>query len=260
MKIRQYQVDAFAAERFRGNPAAVCPLERWLPDGTMQSIAAENNLAETAFLVREPEGWRIRWFTPAMEIDLCGHATLASAWVLWSELGESVDEVAFASQSGPLTVARKDGLLELDFPSRPAGDGPVYPLLEEALGGEPEEVLASRDYLVRYASEREVRALNPDMRTLARADRFVIATAPGDSGCDFVCRFFAPSAGVPEDPVTGSAYCTLIPYWSDRLAKTKMFARQLSARGGEVWCEDRGERVGIAGRCVTFLRGEIDLG
>jgi predicted PhzF superfamily epimerase YddE/YHI9 len=259
MELPLYQLDAFAAGLFQGNPAAVVPLDQWLPDTTMQSIAAENNLAETAFFVRNGERYHLRWFTPAFEIDLCGHATLAAAHVIARILRPGLGEVVFDTRSGELRVAAKGDLLELDFPARPpVGVTPMGPVLE-GLGGSPVEVLASRDYFVVYRTEAEVAALRPDMGLLTQCDKFgFIATAPGEN-CDFVSRFFAPAAGVPEDPVTGSAHCTLIPYWAGRLGRTELFARQISARGGELWCALRGDRVTMAGKSVLYLRGAIEV-
>ena len=258
MEIPIYQVDAFASGPFRGNPAAICPLERWLPDHLMQSIAAENNLAETAYYVPENGRYRIRWFTPTVEVDLCGHATLASAAVILQirrEIAES--RVTFDSRSGELSVDYADGLYTLDFPARPAAPQPENAALSEALGARPTAFLSAECELCVFETEEQVRALAPDMRALETLDSFaVIATAPGRD-CDFVSRFFAPRAGIPEDPVTGSAHSTLIPYWSARLGKQRMFARQVSARGGEIWCEDRGGRVGIGGRAVHYLKGTI---
>jgi PhzF family phenazine biosynthesis protein len=253
-----YQVDAFAERLFTGNPAAICPLEEWLPDTVMQAIAAENNLAETAFFVRDGEGYRLRWFTPAVEVDLCGHATLASAYVVMTCLRPELESVSFQSRGGELVVRRDGGLYALDFPARPPEHCQVHPRLIEALGTVPLEVLAARDYLVVYQNEEQVRTLQPNMELLSLMDRFaVIVTAPGSGGVDFVSRFFAPAHGVPEDPVTGSAHCTLIPYWSKRLGKTRLHARQISRRGGELFCEHRGERVTIAGRAVLYLEGSI---
>ena len=260
MKLRLFQVDAFASRVFAGNPAAVVPLDRWLPDETMQAIAAENNLSETAFFVGEKGYFHIRWMTPTEEVDLCGHATLAAAWVVFNEIEKGRTEVHFRSQSGPLRVSALGDTLSLDFPSRPpeAKSG-ATDTLTAALGARPRDVLASRDYMAVFETEDEVRALKPDMTRVSALDRMaVIATAPGRD-CDFVSRFFVPSLGIPEDPVTGSAHCTLVPYWSKRLGKSRLFARQVSARGGELWCEDRGERVAIAGRCVKYLEGTIEL-
>jgi len=258
-RIPVYQVDAFASRVFTGNPAAVCPLEQWLPDDQMQAIAAENNLAETAFFVPNGGGYHLRWFTPTVEVDLCGHATLASAFVIFDKLDPAAQSVEFFTKSGKLIVTREGDLLSLDFPARQPLECEVYPGLIPAMGGQPEKVLASADYLVVYATEAELRNVQPDMDALATADRFaVIATAPGRD-VDFVSRFFAPKQGIPEDPVTGRAHCTLIPYWSKRLGKAKLRAYQASPRGGELWCEDRGERVTISGKAVPFLEGTIYL-
>jgi PhzF family phenazine biosynthesis protein len=254
-----YQIDAFSNAVFGGNPAAVCPLERWLPDTTLQAIAAENNLAETAFFVKNDSGFHLRWFTPAVEVDLCGHATLASAYVLFEFLGERSNEIHFDTKSGRLGVSRDGNLLTLNFPARPAESVEASPNLIKSLGREPQAVFAARDYLIVYDSEEAVRSLNPDMEGLKQIDRFaVIVTAPG-TDYDFVSRFFAPGKGVPEDPVTGSAHCTLIPYWAKRLNKTKLQARQVSKRGGELFCELDGDRVRISGRAALFLKGEILL-
>jgi PhzF family phenazine biosynthesis protein len=260
MKLRMFQIDAFASRAFTGNPAAVVPLDRWLPDATMQAIAAENNLSETAFFVGEKGYFQIRWMTPTDEVDLCGHATLASAWVVFHEIENGRTEVHFGSKSGPLRVSGNGDRLALDFPSRPPepAEGSSA-AVGDALGARPRAVLASRDYLAVFGNEDEVRALEPDMAKVAALDRMaVIATAPGRDS-DFVSRFFGPAVGVAEDPVTGSAHCTLVPYWSKRLGRASLFARQVSARGGELWCEDRGERVTIAGRCVKYLEGTIEL-
>jgi PhzF family phenazine biosynthesis protein len=255
-----YQVDAFAESVFSGNPAAICPLDAWLPDEKMQAIAAENNLAETAFFVRNGKGYKLRWFTPAVEIDLCGHATLATASVILNDLTPNEPSVSFETKSGTLTVTRAGEVYSMDFPARPPqACADVYPGLLAALGGKPEAVLAARDYFVVYGSEEELRALKPDMAGLMNLDRFaVIATAPGRD-FDFVSRFFAPAKGVPEDPVTGSSHCSLIPYWSQRLGKKKLHAFQASPRGGELWCEDRGERVTISGKAVRFFEGNVFL-
>jgi predicted PhzF superfamily epimerase YddE/YHI9 len=259
MNIPIYQIDAFTSSVFGGNPAAVCPLERWLDDATLQAIAAENNLAETAFFVPQGQGYALRWFTPTIEVDLCGHATLASAFVIFGELDPARAAVTFATRSGDLTVRRDGELLVMDFPAlAPEPCAPPEALLA-GLDAVPREVFAAMDYLAVYDSEDQVRALRPDMALLARLDRRgVIATAPG-LRADFVSRFFAPAAGVPEDPVTGSAHCTLTPYWSQRLGKQRLRALQVSARGGELFCEDRGARVTIAGQAVKFLQGTIVL-
>jgi predicted PhzF superfamily epimerase YddE/YHI9 len=259
VRIPFYHVDAFTGRLFAGNPAGVCLVDQELPQAVMQSIAAENNLPETAFVLRGPAGMGIRWCTPTVEVDLCGHATLAAAHVLFTHEGHPGSHVQFASQSGPLAVEREGELLVLDFPSRPPSPCPTPDALVRGLGRPPREVLASRDWFCVYASAEEVAELRPDMALLAGLDRFgVIVTAPGSGGVDFVSRFFAPGEGIPEDPVTGSAHCTLVPYWASRLGKSRLFARQVSARGGELTCEDAGARVRIGGRAVTYLRSEIE--
>jgi predicted PhzF superfamily epimerase YddE/YHI9 len=264
MLIEIHQVDAFADRVFRGNPAAVCPLEHWLDEATMQAIAAENNLSETAFVVREGERFRIRWFTPTAEVPLCGHATLATAWVLFHRRGVETDEIHFDSASGPLRVFRQGPRLALDFPVLPASSpGVEVHETAAALGSPPVETLGRPGMLVAiYARAEDVRALAPDLVALGRLDRVALVTAPGtgaDDDVDFVSRFFAPSQGIPEDPVTGSAHCTLVPYWAGKLGKAALRARQVSARTGELWCELRGERVWIAGSVVPYLRGVIEI-
>ncbi len=255
-----HQVDAFTGNVFKGNPAAVVRLEAWLPDGTLQAIAAENNLSETAFVAREGESWRLRWFTPTIEVDLCGHATLAAAYVLFTTAATGGDSVSFVTRSGILTVVRDGDLLALDFPAHPpvqVKDRAAQGALAKALGTQPREVLSAMDWLAVFEHAEEVATLAPDMaRVAALGRRGVIATAPGRD-CDFVSRFFGPAVGIPEDPVTGSAHCTLTPYWSRRLGKTRLSARQISRRGGELVCEDRGERVTIAGRAAPYLEGFI---
>jgi PhzF family phenazine biosynthesis protein len=258
MPLQAFFVDAFTDRIFHGNPAAIVPLTSWLPDALMQSIAAEHNIAETAYYVPSDAGFDIRWFTPTLEIDLCGHATVAAAFVV--ELLTGRREVVFGSKSGPLPVTRDTvGRYVLDFPSRPPAAVEADANLLAGLNIKPKTVLAARDYLVRYDSEQEVRDLKPDMNALAASPRFVIATAPGDlSGVDFVSRFFAPRAGVPEDPVTGSAHSTLIPYWAGEFGKQHLTARQISPRGGDLWCELRDQdRVGIAGNAVLYAKSEI---
>lgn len=256
MTTRLYQVDAFTDQPFKGNPAAVCPLASWLPDQTMQAIAMENNLSETAFLVGANGRYRLRWFTPTLEVDLCGHATLASAFVVFEKLEPELKAVEFDTQSGVLRVTRADGRLFMDFPARPAEMPASVPGLAEALGAAPGEVGLSRDALAVFEREDQIRALRPDRARLLALGHAVAATAPG-SDCDFVSRFFAPTYGIDEDPVTGSAHCTLVPYWSRRLGKKTLHARQVSARGGELYCEDRGERVSIGGQAALFMEGTI---
>lgn len=268
MQLPIYQVDAFADAVFKGNPAAVMPLETWLPDATMQAIAAENNLAETAFFVPQKgglgeDGFGLRWFTPEVEVDLCGHATLASAWVLFNRLERGRARVDFFTKSGTLTVTQDgaSGRLSLDFPARvPAPAEPCAGLID-AIGAAPKEILAGRDYLLVYDNAATVRALKPDMNGLMDLDKFaVIVTAPGDRpGIDCVSRFFAPAKGIPEDPVTGSAHCSIVPYWAQRLGKQDIVAYQASARGGTLYCRLEGERVVMAGICKPFMEGTITL-
>lgn len=259
MLIPIVQVDAFTREPFRGNPAAVCVLERWLDDATMGAIAAENNLSETAFLVPRGDGsWDLRWFTPTVEVDLCGHATLASGHVVLTRHTPDARRVVFHTRSGALTVERDGGRLALDLPSLPAApwdDGSV----ERALGARPAEVLRAVMALAVLESEAAVRAVAPDMALVAALDADgLIVTAPGDDA-DFVSRYFAPHAGIPEDPVTGSAHCTLTPYWAARLGRPDLFARQVSARGGELWCSLGGDRVRVAGHVAEVLVGTLHL-
>ena len=258
MKIPYYVVDAFADRQFRGNSAGVCPLKSWLSEATMQNIAAENNLAETAFFVPRGDDYDLRWFTPTVEIDLCGHATLAAMFILRTELGYRRDAVRFHSRSGPLMVTNRHDVFTLDFPSRPPGPCTAPPALVTGLGRKPVQVLKSRDYFVVYESEGDVRSLRPDFAALGTLDAKVIVTAPG-TDCDYVSRFFAPTDGVPEDPATGSQHCTLIPWWSERLGKTEMFARQLSKRGAEFFCRLAGDRVLIGGKAVLYSRAEIEI-
>jgi PhzF family phenazine biosynthesis protein len=254
-----YQVDAFTDALFGGNPAAVVLLQEWLPDALLHKIAAENNLAETAFLVPERDLYHLRWFTPKIEVDLCGHATLASAQVVFEMLRPGRRSVTFLTRkAGPLTVTIQGDRLSMDFPSRPPERVSAPVGLADALGAEPVEVWAAGKLLCVFETEGTVKALQPDFRKVAALDCFgVIATAPGNDGVDFVSRYFAPHAGIDEDPVTGSAHCTLVPYWSRRLGKAKLEARQISLRGGRLSCEDRGERVSLAGRAVLYLEGRI---
>jgi len=260
MKLPIYQVDAFTAKLFRGNPAAVVVLDSWLPDEVLQAIAAENNLAETAYVIPGADPRPLRWFTPTIEIDLCGHATLATAHVLFRHHFPKLDRVSFHTKSGTLSVAREGDLLSMDFPSRPAQPVTVNDALTGALGAKPQEALLARDLLAVFESEEQVRGLTPDFARIAQLEGMgVIASAPGDQ-VDFVSRFFAPKAGVPEDPVTGSSHCTLIPYWARRLGKTALTARQISPRGGELQCELRGDRVRIGGAAVEYLEGQIEVG
>lgn len=260
MKIPLYQVDAFASRAFEGNPAAVCPLDTWLPDSLMQAIAAENNLSETAFFVPGGDGYAIRWFTPEAEVELCGHATLASAFVVFNELGFDGDTVVFDSRSGPLPVTRDGDRFTLDFPAQPPVACATPAGVEAAFGGtRPVECLRSADLLVVFASADEVRSASPDIGLLARVPARGIIITAADSEYDFVARFFAPSVGIPEDPVTGSAYTQLAPYWSARTGKTRFHARQVSRRGGDVSCELAADRVLISGKAVKTLEGTFRL-
>jgi PhzF family phenazine biosynthesis protein len=257
MQLTLFQADAFTDHVFGGNPAAVCPLDTWLPDALMQAIAAENNLAETAFFVPEGDGYRLRWFTPTLEIDLCGHATLATAHIIWQHLGYVGDEIRFYTRSGCLPVTRRAAGYTLDFPSRPPVAVVPSDDLLQAIGQQPVWAGRSRDYLVLLDSEAAVRALRPDLVAVARLDAIgLIVTAPGEQ-VDFVSRFFGPQAGVPEDPVTGSAHSTLIPFWAERLGKTQLEAWQVSQRGGVLHCELIGDRVRMTGQAVTYMKADI---
>jgi PhzF family phenazine biosynthesis protein len=259
MKLKQYQVDAFATRAFEGNPAAVCPLKEWLNDAVLQSIAEENNLSETAFFVPSENGFELRWFTPVAEVDLCGHATLASAHVLFEHLGYSKPAVNFQTKSGQLVVINNGAYLEMNFPVREPQHCNVPPALPEGLGTVPQEVLESEDYLAVFASEEAVQNLKPNFSVLSQIGlRGVIVTAPGNS-VDFVSRFFAPKLGINEDPVTGSAHCQLTPYWSKKLGKAKLQARQISKRGGSISCELKESRVLLSGRAITFMVAEIEF-
>lgn len=258
--IQIYQADAFSDKLFGGNPAAICPLTKWLPVPMMQKIAAENNLAETAFFIPQGHDFELRWFTPEMEIDLCGHATLATAHILFTELNYDKEVIHFHTlKAGTLTVTREGDLYTLDFPSRVAETAEAPVGLVEALGKTPLHVYKSRDYMLIYENEDDILAIKPDFNALSKIEIIgVIVTAPGKNS-DFVSRFFAPSAGINEDPVTGSAHCNLIPYWAKELVKNKLHAYQLSARKGELWCEMKNDRVLIAGKAVTYLKGEIRI-
>lgn len=259
MKIPIYQVDAFTSELFGGNPAAVCLLKNWLDDELLQKIAAENNLSETSFIVEKNGKFEIRWFTPDVEIDLCGHATLAAAFVMFNYFYKTADTIAFQSKSGILRVKRCGELLTLDFPSRRPEKTDYNEDLVKALGKKPVDILKSRDYLVVYETEEDITDLKPDFHELSKINTLgVIVTAKGRN-VDFVSRFFAPAVGINEDPVTGSAHSTLIPYWAEKLGKDVLTAQQLSSRGGELFCEDKIERVLISGKVVRYLEGYIHI-
>ncbi len=257
-----FHVDAFTNRPFHGNAAGVVVLDQWLGDGVMQQVAGENNLAATAFIapVKGRDGaarFGIRWFSPTIEIDLCGHATIASAHVLWEHLQHRGDRIIFESRIGPIPVVRKGEWIELNFPSRPGEPVSDTRGLARALGREPVEVFKARDFLAVFDNKRDVHEMTPDFALLRDLDSFgVIVTAPG-AGHDFVSRFFAPRAGIEEDPATGSSHCTLVPYWSERLGKKHVTGHQVSKRGGEFKCEHRGDRVAIAGGAVTYMEGTI---
>lgn len=261
MRVPIFQVDAFATRRFAGNPAAVMPLERFLADAELQAIASENNLAETAFLVRTEADYRLRWFTPATEVPLCGHATLASAAVVMERLEPGRTQVVFHTASGPLIVRRVDERYIMDFPARPSHPIPAPLRLTEALGTTPVEVTENEfNYLARLKDPPTVRELSPDFAAIARLDRpGVIVTAADDTGYDFVSRYFAPAKGIPEDPVTGAAHCMLAPFWASRLKKTEFRAFQASRRGGEVVCRLKGARVDLEGNCTFYLEGYAEI-
>jgi len=258
MELPIYQVDAFASHVFAGNPAAVCPLDHWLSDADLQAIAAENNLSETAFFVKTGAGeFDLRWFTPVKEVDLCGHATLGSGFVIANYLEPALTEIRFRSRSGPLTVTQAGDIYTLDFPAGAPARLTDDPRVAAALDAAPSEIWRDKNIMAVFATEAEVAALAPDMAAVAALDSGgVIATAPG-TDCDFVSRYFAPQAGIPEDPVTGSAHCELAPYWAERLGRTKLQARQISARGGELTVELRAARVLISGRVAPFMQGSI---
>lgn len=253
-----YQVDAFADKLFSGNPAGVCPLDQWIPEETMQKIAMENNISETAFFVHEEGHYHIRWFTPKVEVNLCGHATLAAAHVIFQYHGYKDDSIAFHSRSGLLNVRREGELLVLDFPANKPQRAALPTDFVHALNITPVQCWRGReDYLLLYKSQYEIESLIPDFKRLEKTDaRAVIVTAPGNT-VDFVSRFFGPRVGVNEDPVTGSAHTVLIPFWAEKLGKTEMTAMQLSSRGGTLFCRLKDDRVDIGGRAVTYLRGEI---
>ncbi|MCY7349771.1 MAG: PhzF family phenazine biosynthesis protein [Cytophagaceae bacterium] len=265
MTLNIYQADAFTDQLFKGNPAAICPLDAWLPRETMLAIAAENNLAETAFFVKNGADFDLKWFTPTVEVDLCGHATLATAKILFDVLGYAEDLIRFHTNSGLLTVRRDSDLLTLDFPADPPEL--ISPTFQEeltaALGIAPVAVYTGKtDLLVLLDSQQQVESLQPDFRLLSQINvRGVIVTAPGDDAndapVDFVSRFFGPQSGIDEDPVTGSAHTTLTPFWAEKLGKTSLTARQISPRGGDLWLKLLGDRVEISGKAVVYLVGEI---
>ena len=264
MKIKIFQIDAFTDQLFGGNPAAVCPLAEWPDDATLLNIAIENNLAETAYFIQLPNGnFHLRWFTPEIEMDLCGHATLASAYVIFNELGHPGEEVIFESRSGILKVTRSGDWFELNFPSRPPQKAALPDIIRNGLNIQPVEVWKARDYLLVYNTEEEIRKIEPNIAILNQINidpGGIIVTSKSDhKDIDFVSRFFTPQAVIFEDPVTGSAHCSLIPFWAEKLDKAHLRARQISARGGELLCQLQGDRVSIKGKAVKYLEGEIEL-
>ena len=258
MKLKQYQIDAFTGKVFKGNPAAVCPLDKWLDDGVLLSIAAENNLSETAFFIPSNKGFKLRWFTPVTEVDLCGHATLATAHVIFNIAGFAGSSVTFETRSGDIIVERNGSLLSMDFPSKPPKPCVAPDLLVKGLGHIPAEVLSAMDYFAVYEDEDAIYSIKPDYALLEKLDlRGSVVTAPGKD-VDFVSRFFAPKLGVPEDPVCGSAHCELAPYWAEKLNKRNLTAKQLSFRGGDIFCKLKGNNIiTISGQAVTFMEAEI---
>lgn len=267
MKIPVYQVDAFTDKPFSGNPAAVCPLDHWIPDDVMQAIAMEMNLSETAFFVPK-SGKRgeydLRWFTPAVEVDLCGHATLASGYVVYNHLDTDLETITFHTRSGALGVGRRNDLIELDFPSNPPApidDSNEISAVSLALGATPSAVLHAYTTVAVFDNQSDVAALKPDFSAVSKLKLpWLAATAPADDDeCDFVSRFFVPTAGVDEDPVTGSSHTILTPYWAERLGKQHLEARQISRRGGTLYCEYAGDRVKIAGQAVEVMAGELNI-
>lgn len=262
MEIPLFHVDAFTSRLFAGNPAAVCLLDHWPEDSLLQSIAAENNLSETAFFAPDAEGraeYVIRWFTPRVEVELCGHATLATAHVIFRHLQPAAREVSFVSRGGPLRAVRRGEQLAISLPRREAKPRPPWEALSAALGKAPRELYQARDLMAVFEEEEEVRQLRPDLEALSRLDLLGVAVTARGRACDFVSRFFAPREGIPEDPVTGSAHCMLAPYWAAKLKKHRLLARQLSARGGELLCEVQDQEVVLAGQAVTYLSGKIHL-
>lgn len=262
MIIDIYQIDAFTDTVFKGNPAAICPLDNWLSDDTLLNIAKENNLAETAYFVKLKNGnYHLRWFTPEIEMDLCGHATLASAYVLFEHLGYENHQITFETLSGHLVVKKDNNFLEMNFPSRPAKQSQLPKIIADSLSIQPKEVYKARDYLLVYDSEKTIKSItcNPNILGQINLDPGgVIITAQGEAS-DFVSRFFTPNASVFEDPVTGSAHCTLIPFWAERLSKNELHAIQVSDRVGNLFCELDGNRVIIKGKAITYLKGQIEI-
>ena len=259
MTLDIYQVDAFAEKVFEGNPAAICPLEEWIDEALMQNIAAENNLSETAFFIKKEDTYEIRWFTPTKEVNLCGHATLATAYVLFEFLNEARKEIVFHSKSGPLYVRQKEGMIELDFPAEPPQVCPTPEAITKAFGKEPVEVLQCVDYIAVFEDFEDLRAFEPDLNALKELDLRGVCVTTKSMEYDFTSRFFAPNYGIDEDSVTGSAHTQLMPYWAERLNSKSLRTKQLSKRGGKLWCELQGDRVLIRGKAVCYLQGSITL-
>ncbi len=259
MEIKLYQIDAFANKVFEGNPAAICPLDEWLADDVLQKIAAENNLSETAFFVANGSDYDIRWFTPVHEVKLCGHATLASAYVIFNLLDYEKNTVSFSSKSGALTVKKNNDWLEMDFPSQKPQICEIPEAIYKAFDMTPIECLKREDYIVVFEKEEDVLRAAPDLARLSQLDLRGVAITARANQYDFIARFFAPKYGINEDPVTGSAFTQLIPYWSEKLNKKELLAKQVSARGGEVRCMDLHERVSISGKAASYMSGTISL-
>ena len=260
IEIPIYIIDAFTDKRFSGNPAAVCPLSEWLEDDVLQSIASENNLSETAFFVKDKDIYNLRWFTPEVEVSICGHATLASAHVIFEHLNYEGSEIVFETKSGRLAVKKKKDVLLMDFPTIDTSPIEIPETLIQSLGAKPKEVLlGSWLYLAVFENESEIKTLTPDFSLMAKLNKAVVVTAKGNNSADFVSRCFSPDVGIPEDPVTGASHCALVPYWAGKLKKTHFHALQLSKRGGELYCEYLDDRVIIGGKAVTFSIGRITL-
>lgn len=259
MELTIYQIDAFASKPFEGNPAAVCPLNEWLPDELLQSIASENNLSETAYFVKNNTSYHVRWFTPTHEVDLCGHATLASAYVIFNILGNNENVILFESKSGLLTVKRNNNLLEMDFPSQPPVNCEIPQQILEAFDESPVECLQSEDYIIVFENEEAVLNANPKLSLLSELDLRGVAITSKSGKYDFITRFFAPKYGINEDPVTGSAFTQLIPYWANKLNKQSLSAKQVSKRGGEIECVYSGDRVLISGKAAKYMAGTIEI-
>ena len=259
MKQKIYQIDAFANRLFEGNPAMVCPLKEWISDDLMQQIAAENNLSETAFFVKKDGKYHLRWFTPKSEVAMCGHATLASAYVLFECMGYAGETIVFETKSGELTVQKEDEHLIMDFPVQAIISCNIEKQIEEAFGLKPIAVFASMDYTVVFENEKDILNVKPNLTLLKELDLRGVCITSGSKEYDFVTRFFAPKYGIDEDPVTGSAFTQLVSYWHQELGKISFHAKQLSSRGGEIWCELIDDRVKLSGKCVKYLEGEIEV-